>query len=383
MNKKLVSILVSSSFILNPIICQNHNLFSQSSYCVKIGKRYSYNNIMPVLEKLNNILSQEPTIINKESKPNQNVYIIGDLHGNYSSLDFIRNKIYKDPDDLFIFLGDYVDRGNNSIEVFIDLAELKIQNPENIILLSGNHERHNEDIQASGSNTLKEDIYWDYNYEDYSINYNILQKYKNELLMDDEATEGDALYCGFTEVFKKLPLAVNLKINNKNILCVHGGVPIKQNDIVYLDNIPTENEEIIPQIVNQLLWNDPKRNCWNGITRCNRGKDFAIKYLWNHVDKFLKANNISHVFRAHELVKNGFSDDYNNKKHFTVFSSANYLEVNPYVDKDMKKSDASIVKINPDGSSMEVIRFGGNLNDFSSGLLSDYEMVSTETVNLN
>lgn len=335
---------------------------------------------MSTLDKLNNILSQEPDIITKESKPNQNVYIIGDLHGNYSSLDFIRKKICKDPNALFIFLGDYVDRGNNSMEVFIDLAKLKIQNPENIILLSGNHERHNEDIQASGSNTLEEDIYWEYKDEDYSINYNILQKYKNELLMDDEATEGDALYCGFTEVFKKLPLAINLKINNKNIFCVHGGVPVRR-PVVILDTL--DNAKIDDIVSNQLLWNDPERNCWNGVTRGNRGKEFAIKYLWNHVDEFLKANNISHVFRAHELVKNGFSDDYNNKKHFTVFSSANYLEVNPYVDKDMKKSDASIVKINPDGSSMEVIRFGGNLNDFSSGLLSDYEMVSTETVNLN
>lgn len=41
MNKKLVSILVSSSFILNPIVCKNNNLFCQSSYCIKIEKSMS------------------------------------------------------------------------------------------------------------------------------------------------------------------------------------------------------------------------------------------------------------------------------------------------------------------------------------------------------
>jgi len=67
-------------------------------------------------------------------------YLIGDIHGHLSKLKNLILDIKSDikPDDLIIFLGDYIDRGPKSFEVIEFLLKLKSEN--NIVCLLGNHE---------------------------------------------------------------------------------------------------------------------------------------------------------------------------------------------------------------------------------------------------
>lgn len=79
---------------------------------------------------------KEPNVLYLDDPIN----IVGDIHGQF--YDFCKLlKIGHNPqDNKYIFLGDYVDRGNFSIEVLIVLMSLKIKYPKNIYLLRGNHE---------------------------------------------------------------------------------------------------------------------------------------------------------------------------------------------------------------------------------------------------
>ena len=69
------------------------------------------------------------------------IHIIGDIHGSYTALQqyFETNDGMKD-DELYIFTGDYLDRGCENVKVINFL--LSIVDKKNVYMLEGNHERH-------------------------------------------------------------------------------------------------------------------------------------------------------------------------------------------------------------------------------------------------
>jgi len=71
------------------------------------------------------------------------IYAIGDIHGQQTMLLALLEKLARQPvrdDDLLVFLGDYIDRGENPRAVIETLLELREHHP-NTVFLRGNHEQ--------------------------------------------------------------------------------------------------------------------------------------------------------------------------------------------------------------------------------------------------
>lgn len=75
---------------------------------------------------------------------NKDVQIVGDVHGSLGSLKTVLTSFFsnisEDPNFSILFLGDYIDRGSESLRCMLILLKLKTSFPNNVYLLRGNHE---------------------------------------------------------------------------------------------------------------------------------------------------------------------------------------------------------------------------------------------------
>jgi serine/threonine-protein phosphatase 6 catalytic subunit len=152
------------------------------------------------------------------------VTIVGDIHGQFHDLLELFDKGGRIPGTRYIFMGDYVDRGYNSVETFQLLMCLKIKYPAHITLLRGNHETR-QITSVYG--------YYDEN----------MRKYGNANAWK---------YC--MEVFDNLGLGA---VVEGKILCVHGGL---SPDIKTLDQIRLFERRMEPPHDGpfcDLMWSDP------------------------------------------------------------------------------------------------------------------------------
>ncbi|XP_024081114.1 uncharacterized protein LOC106669357 isoform X2 [Cimex lectularius] len=245
-----------------------------------------------VCYKLVDLMKKEPRMI----EVNSPVYILGDIHGNYHDLFSFEQFFWGLGINLspmsVLFLGDYVDRGEYSVEVVGYLFAQKLQNFRRVFLLRGNHEIR--DVQK--------------NFTFYS---ECLRKFDRL---------GKQMWETINNVFDCLPLAA--RIDNK-IFCCHGGIPPPWlcPSINMINKIPCPlskiNEESI--LAWELLWNDPLKegenvdmdtidfqlSMNNGFApniRRGTGHAFSYEALMN----FMKINNLTFVIRAHESQYTGF-----------------------------------------------------------------------------
>ena len=92
--------------------------------------------INKIIEKSNAVISQQPMLLRLKAP-----LVIGtDIHGQFYDMLRFMNDAGFPPSTNYLFLGDYVDRGKQSIETLCLLLAYKLKYPECVFLLRGNHE---------------------------------------------------------------------------------------------------------------------------------------------------------------------------------------------------------------------------------------------------
>jgi len=106
---------------------------------------------MNVLKKLflrpARLSSSPPIEFTAQPMPENDLFVVGDIHGRADLLSKLLNMVNL-PESLnngteqkLVFVGDYVDRGENSLEALSMVFGLCESHPESVIALQGNHEK--------------------------------------------------------------------------------------------------------------------------------------------------------------------------------------------------------------------------------------------------
>ncbi|KAH3680796.1 hypothetical protein WICMUC_000147 [Wickerhamomyces mucosus] len=214
------------------------------------------------------------------------IKIVGDLHGQFKDLLRILKLSGLPPNSNYLFLGDYVDRGKQSLETILLLLCFKIKYPENFFMLRGNHE---------SANISK--IYGFYDECKRRLN---LKCWKN-----------------FIDVFNTLPLAA---IISDKIFCIHGGLSPNLYSMDQILNIQRPTDIPEEGLLADLLWSDPDSSI-NEWSESDRGVSYCFgKKI---VDAFTKKFKFDLIIRGHMVVEDGY-EFFAKKKLVTVFSAPNY-----------------------------------------------------------
>ncbi|MCI0558383.1 MAG: serine/threonine protein phosphatase [Nitrososphaera sp.] len=226
----------------------------------------------------------------------ENLAIIGDLHGDSVSLlrilsDIDFERFLANPKNKLIFMGDYVDRGSDSVGVLYMVCHLKNSFPQSVLLMRGNHEAPSE-----------------FPFSSHDLPYRIVERFGEPI--------GKRVYGKVLSMFRELSVAT---IIGRKLLIVHGGLPTGEEAVSnYQESLATAHENHTrSRVLEEILWNDPRPVVSSAGWEPSRrgiGRHFGAGIT----QRWLEASGTCAVVRGHEPCQ-GFRIDHGGKI-MTLFS---------------------------------------------------------------
>jgi len=305
-------------------------------------------------------------------------YVIGDLHADLNSFLHILEAInFKDNFDNInlIFLGDYVDRGKDKIELINRIILLKYLLPNKIHLLRGNHELYRKDTNENYlSPMLNADM-------SYLFNFLTLlatdEKYKSHGV----TKEFIKLYADF---FDSMPTIALFNFKELKICAMHGGPP--RVDLSSKDYYGSKNYESFNKLLDKetkddvgitqkinILWSDP----FDGYSEAFKStSEVRYDFSKNQFIAFCKKYDIDMLLRAHEQHNDGYKS-YFNERLISVFSSGG-----KNIDGQQKNPNSYYENVSPNflkitKECVESININFDTDDISS-IEQEYKHVDTK-----
>lgn len=228
------------------------------------------------------VFLRQPTLLELDAPLN----ILGDIHGQYNDLLRLFEIGGDPPSENYLMLGDYVDRGKQSIETLCLLLAYKVKYPENMFLLRGNHE--------CASITRVYGFY-----DECKRRYNI------------------KMWKHFCDVFNCLPPAALI---DNQILCMHGGISPELSNFDQIRGMVRPTDVPDTGLLCDLLWSDPDKDV-SGWCENDRGVSYI--YGADVLTRFNSTMGLDLVVRAHQIVQDGY-EFFAQRQLVTLFSAPNY-----------------------------------------------------------
>ena len=251
--------------------------------------------VIKIIKTATEILRNEGNVVNIADP----VTVVGDIHGQFYDLLKLLSIGGNPETSKYLFLGDFVDRGIFAIEVMVLILSLKINRPNTITIIRGNHECR----QMTSSFNFREEC---------------LAK------MDQD------VYELFMDLFDCLPISA---IINGKFIAFHGGISPELKTIAELNKIDRFKEPPVSGVLCDLLWSDPvDRN--DGVLERdfveNDQRGCSYFYGVKSLSNFLSKNGLLSVIRGHEVQLEGYKMFNWKSKNFpqviTIFSAPNYCD---------------------------------------------------------